>query len=65
MPRVSPQFVIVEFKLNYDKMSNMVNSGVYIGLKIMLSIILCKKSYIIKWMSPIIEFTSRNIQTMK
>ena len=40
-------------KLNFNKMSNMINFGVYIWLKSMLSVTLGKKCCIIKSMSSI------------
>ena len=43
-------------------MSCMINFGVYIWRKIMLSVTPGKKYCIIKSMSPIIEFISLNIQ---
>ena len=52
-------------KLNFDKMSNMINIRVYIWSKSMLSVTPSKKRCIIKSMSSIIEFINLNIQIMK
>ena len=51
--------------LNFNKMFNMINFGVYIWPKSMLSVTLGKKCCIIKSMSSIIEFISLNIQITK
>ena len=52
-------------KLNFDKMPDMINVGVYILLKSMVSVTPGKKCCIIKSMSSIIEFISLNIQITK
>ena len=52
-------------KLNFDKMSSMVNFGVNIKLKSMLSVTPGTKCCIIKSMSSIIDFISLNIKMTK
>ena len=52
-------------KLNFDKMPNMINFGIYIWPKSMLSVTPGKNCCIIKSMSSIIEFISLNIQITK
>ena len=52
-------------KLNFDKMSNIINFGVYIWLNSMLSVTPCKKCCIIKSMSSMTEFISLNIHITK
>ena len=61
---------VIEFnplvdKLNFVKMPNMINFGVYIWPKSMLSVTPGKNCCIIKSMSSIIEFISLNIQITK
>ena len=51
--------------LNFDKMPNMINLGIYIWSKSMLSVTPGKNCCIIKSMSSIIEFIGLNIQITK